>query len=180
MDHTFTAKIRQWLDTAPEERNLEEGALMVLQLNGNRIMYANIMRNPAKFAANIEYELRKFHDFRVRDLTHEQVVAMQKKVDEIEEKHNLSERETPEDPVSAPSRLGMRPDHNSLPDELKAIPEKNREIMRRMQQLQLRLRTLTLTDHPCPDSERFPFLKEIIALDKEYGDNWERYDTYGR
>ena len=29
-----------------------------------------------------------------------------------------------------------------------------------------------------PDSERYPFLKELIALDKRLHSNWEQYDHY--
>ena len=29
-----------------------------------------------------------------------------------------------------------------------------------------------------PDSERYPFLKELISLDKKLHANWEAYDHY--
>ena len=47
-----------------------------------------------------------------------------------------------------------------------------------MREVLLRLRTLSLDSATCPDSERYPYLKELIALDKKMGKNWERYDTY--
>ena len=52
-------KVKAYLDANPEERNLEEGALMVLQLTNNRIMYQNFMRRPKQYASRIEYERRK-------------------------------------------------------------------------------------------------------------------------
>ena len=30
----------------------------------------------------------------------------------------------------------------------------------------------------CKDSDRFPFLKELIELDKQYHDNWAKYDGF--
>ena len=30
----------------------------------------------------------------------------------------------------------------------------------------------------CPDGDRYPFVKELIALDDRYLSNWEKYDTY--
>ena len=47
-----------------------------------------------------------------------------------------------------------------------------------MREVHLRLRSLSLVDHPCPDSERYPFLKELIELDKKYRGNWKAYDEY--
>ena len=47
-----------------------------------------------------------------------------------------------------------------------------------MRELHLRLRSLSLDNVTCPDSERYPFLKELIALDKKLHANWEAYDHY--
>ena len=47
-----------------------------------------------------------------------------------------------------------------------------------MRELHLKLRSLSLENVTCPDSERYPFLKEIISLDKKLHSNWERYDHY--
>jgi hypothetical protein len=47
-----------------------------------------------------------------------------------------------------------------------------------MREVHLRLRTLSTADAPCPDSERYPFLKELIELDKKMHANWEQYDHY--
>ena len=47
-----------------------------------------------------------------------------------------------------------------------------------MRELHLKLRTLSTEDSPCPDSERYPFLKELITLDKKLHANWEAYDRY--
>jgi hypothetical protein len=47
-----------------------------------------------------------------------------------------------------------------------------------MRELHLKLRTLSLENTTCPDSERFPFLQEIIKLDKKLHKNWDVYDHY--
>lgn len=47
-----------------------------------------------------------------------------------------------------------------------------------MRELYLRLRSLSLDNATCPDSERYPFLKELISLDKKLHSNWEAYDHY--
>ena len=80
MDHKFTEKIREWLDKPVSERNLEEGATMLLQLNRNRILHQNIIRRGEKMMGKLEYELKKHLRIRQDGMTLNEVVAMEKKV----------------------------------------------------------------------------------------------------
>lgn len=80
-------------------------------------------------------------------------------------------------PEAAPPR-GKRPDHDSLPPEIQACYVENLSVLHRMRETHMQLRSLSLDNHPCPDSERYPFLKELIDLDKKYRANWKKYDTY--
>ncbi len=43
MDHKFTEQIRLWLETPDAERDYTVGALYLLKLSGNQIMYRNII-----------------------------------------------------------------------------------------------------------------------------------------
>ena len=174
IDHDFTEKIQQWLETAHEERDYEQGALYLLKLNGNQIMYRNLMANPRGKAEFIEYHLRKHYSFRVKDLTHAQVVAMDKQVEEIVKKHNTFTEDNP----AKEFKQGKRGDHDTLPEEIQALYVENLSIVQRMREVHLKLRTLSTADAPCPDSERYPFLKELIELDKKMHANWEQYDHY--
>ena len=54
----------------------------------------------------------------------------------------------------------------------------NASILQKMRELHLTLRNLSLDSVSCPDSERYPFLKELIELDKRYRNNWKVYDSY--
>lgn len=174
LNHEFTEKIQQWLDTPHEERDYEQGALYLLKLNGNQIMYRNLMANPRGKAEFIEYHLRKHFSFRIKDLTHAQVVEMQKQVDKIEKKHHSFTENNP----AKEFKQGKRADHDTLPDEIQALYVENLSIVQRMREVHLRLRTLSTADVPCPDSERYPFLKELIELDTKMHANWEQYDHY--
>lgn len=174
LNHEFTEKIQQWLDTPHEERDYEQGALYLLKLNGNQIMYRNLMANPRGKAEFIEYHLRKHFSFRIKDLTHAQVVEMQKQVDKIEKKHHSFTENNP----AKEFKQGKRADHDTLPDEIQALYVENLSIVQRMREVHLRLRTLSTADVPCPDSERYPFLKELIELDTKLHANWEQYDHY--
>ena len=172
MDHNFTQQIKDWLDTPAENRDFEKGALYLLKLSGNQIMYRNIIANPKGKADFIEYQLQKYYNFRVQDLTHEQVAEMEQQVESIVAEHI---------PLAAEAdtkQKGKREDHDLLPDEIKAKFVENLDLLRRMREQHLKLRTMSTEEAPCPDSERYPFLKELIALDKKLHANWEEYDHY--
>lgn len=172
MDHKFTELIKQWLETPSNQRDYSVGALYLLKLSGNQIMYRNIVAQLERRHDFVDYQIQKYYNFRVQALTHAQVEEMQQQVDVIVSEHislaaNADEHKT-----------GKRDDHDSLPDEIKAKYVENLSILQRMRELHLKLRSLSLDTSPCPDSERYPFLKELIDLDKKMHANWEDYDHY--
>ena len=172
MDHKFTELIKQWLETPSDQRDYSVGALYLLKLSGNQIMYRNIVAQLDRRHDFVDYQIQKYYNFRVQSLTHAQVEEMQQQVDVIVAEHislaaNADEHKT-----------GKRDDHDSLPDEIKAKYVENLSILQRMRELHLKLRSLSLDTAPCPDSERYPFLKELIDLDKKMHANWEEYDHY--
>ena len=172
MDNKFTELIKQWLETPSNQRDYSVGALYLLKLSGNQIMYRNIVAQLDRRHDFVDYQIQKYYNFRVQALTHAQVEEMQQQVDVIVAEHislaaNADEHKT-----------GKRDDHDSLPDEIKAKYVENLSILQRMRELHLKLRSLSLDTSPCPDSERYPFLKELIDLDKKMHANWEEYDHY--
>ena len=173
MDHKFTEQIRLWLETPEAERDYATGALYLLKLSGNQILYKNIVAALDKRHDVIEYQLQKYYIFRVQALTHAQVQEMEKQVEQIVAEHIPLAAEADESPAK-----GKRADHDSLPDEIKSKYVENLSLLQRMRELHLRLRSLSLENATCPDSERYPFLKELISLDKKLHANWEAYDHY--
>ena len=172
MDHKFTELIKQWLETPSNQRDYSVGALYLLKLSGNQIMYRNIVAQLDRRHEFVDYQIQKYYNFRVQALTHAQVEEMQQQVDVIVAEHmslaaNADEHKT-----------GKRDDHDSLPDDIKSKYVENLSILQRMRELHLKLRSLSLDTAPCPDSERYPFLKELIELDKKMHANWEEYDHY--
>ena len=172
MDNKFTELIKQWLETPSNQRDYSVGALYLLKLSGNQIMYRNIVAQLDRRHEFVDYQIQKYYNFRVQALTHAQVEEMQQQVDVIVAEHislaaNADEHKT-----------GKRDDHDSLPDDIKAKYVENLSILQRMRELHLKLRSLSLDTAPCPDSERYPFLKELIELDKKMHANWEEYDHY--
>ncbi len=191
-DPKFTEKLQQWMNTPDSQKDWSEGAMMLFQLSGNRIMYHNISINPKGKAEFIKGQLQKYLNFRLQQLTKSQVQEMQTKVDEIVEKvikpntilrkpssvgaNSISVSGKSEE--FANFKAGKRSDHDALPAEIQALYVENLDIIHRMRELHLKLRTLSLDNATCPDSERYPFLKEIIALDKKRVSNWDVYDHF--
>ena len=151
MDKKLTESLQKWLSTPREERDYEQGNLLLFRLSGNKIQYRNLAPNPAKHAEFITRNIQKYVNFRVQEFTHEQVKEMEK---------------------------GKRADHDSLPEEIRSLYVENLGIAQRMRDVQTKLRLISTEESPCPDSERYPFLKELISLDKQLHENWERYDRY--
>lgn len=173
MDHKFTELIKKWLETPEAERDYTVGALYLLKLSGNQIMYRNIVAQLDRRHDVVEYQLQKYYNFRVQALTHAQVEEMSAQVEQIVADHIPLAAEADKQP-----QKGKRADHDSLPDDIKAKYVENLSLLQRMRELHLRLRSLSLENATCPDSERYPFLKELIALDKKLHANWQTYDHY--
>lgn len=173
MDHKFTEQIKQWLEKPETERDYNVGALYLLKLSGNQIMYRNIIAQIDRRHDVVDYQLQKYYNFRVQALTHAQVEEMAAQVETIVAEHIPLAANADQNPAK-----GRRADHDSLPDEIKAKYVENLSLLQRMRELHLRLRSLSLENSTCPDSERYPFLKELISLDKKLHANWEAYDHY--
>lgn len=175
MDKEFTNKLQTWLSLPREDRDWDEGALMLLQLTGNKIMYRNLSVNPEGKANFIEGKLQQYLEFRLAELTHEQVKEMQRAVEEIVKEHTEFKSD---DNEAKNFKAGKRADHDTLPEEIQALYVENLDIVHRMRELHLKLRTMSTTDSTCADSDRYPFLKEFIKLDKKLHDNWNIYDHF--
>lgn len=174
----FTEKLQTWMNTPDDQKNWAEGALLLLQLSGNQIMYRNISVNPKGKAEFIKGQLKKYLNFRLQQLTSSQVQEMQSQVDEIVKKVIKPNDQNGKSEEFADFKAGKRADHDQLPDEIKALYVENLDFVHRMRELHLKLRSLSLENASCPDSERYPFLKEIIALDKKLHANWDTYDHF--
>lgn len=175
MDKEFTNKLQTWLSLPREDRDWDEGALMLLQLTGNKIMYRNLSVNPEGKANFIEGKLQQYLEFRLAELTHEQVKEMQHAVEEIVKEHTEFKSD---DNEAKNFKAGKRADHDTLPEEIQALYVENLDLVHRMRELHLKLRTMSTTDSTCADSDRYPFLKEFIKLDKKLHDNWNVYDHF--
>lgn len=177
MDKKLTQQITDWLNTPKAKRDLTAGATMLLKLNNNRFLHANIMRRPEKFADKLVYELRKHLRIRLDNMTMGDVVRLEAKVIPAAKK-TLA---TPPAVVSTENELpkakvarGRRGDHDRLPAEVQALWNKNLTLYQTIKQLFEKLKSMEKAQ-PC---DRYEYLKILDDVDKQYRRNLEQYDNY--
>lgn len=170
----LTPKIKEWLDTPAEERDYSVGALIVGQVSHNRILYQNLSRNPKGQAKAIEYHLQKIYKQRMIDTTHEEVKEMMTECSRIAKAYGLDYQAS----KKSDFQKGKRADHNELPPEIQRLWLENQDIRQRMRDCHTHLRLINPTNSTCPDNDRYPWAKQLVAYDKRYRDNWNKYDHY--
>lgn len=165
MDHKFTEKIREWLDKPVNERNLAEGATMLLQLNRNRILHQNIIRRGEKMMGKLEYELKKHLRIRDDGKTLHEVVAMEKVImPAVEQLVTKPEAE----------HAGKRADHDELPEEVQQLWDGNFERYTKIKALFEELKAMEKMQ-PC---DRYEKLKLLDEAEKAYREALSAYDSY--
>ena len=174
LDEKFTKAIQAWLMQEQEQRSLEEGALLLLRINRNQRLYSNIIRR--RDFQKLEYELNKHLKIRLEGLTREQVAAM--------ERHALPLiKETLAQPAPVISAdadynqaeiAGRRPDHDTLPEPVRRLYDRNGELYFKMKSLFETLKTME-DQQPC---DRHELLVQLAEMDREYRENWNTYDAF--
>lgn len=161
-DPILTSQISDWLNASPKQRSLEDGALLLLRLNANRIMYQMILRN--RLTEKLEYELQKHLNIRLHGLTRAEVAKVERQVMPRLKKELANGEEY----------RGRRADHDSLPDKVKALYERNGTRWRQMHRLFETLKTMR-DAQPC---DRHELVHQLIQLDDAYRTDWEKYDHW--
>ena len=172
--NNLTDKLQDFLDTPREDRDWNEGAILLLQLTNNTIMYRNLSINPKGKAEFIEGKLRAFLKSRREVEAHDEVIILQEQVNAIIENRT----EFKEDNEANEFKAGKRADHDRLPEDIQALYVENLDLVHRMRELHLRLRLLSDSTKQVPAAERKPLLDEFINLDKKLHANWDTYDHY--
>lgn len=174
MNNKLTERLQDFLDTPREDRDWNEGAILLLQLTNNTIMYRNLSINPKGKAEFIEDKLRAFLKSRREVEAHDEVIILQEQVNAIIENRT----EFKEDNEAKEFKTGKRADHDRLPEDIQALYVENLDLVHRMRELHLRLRLLSDSTKQVPAAERKPLLDEFINLDKKLHANWDTYDHY--
>ena len=174
MNNKLTERLQDFLDTPREDRDWNEGAILLLQLTNNTIMYRNLSINPKGKAEFIEGKLRAFLKARREVEAHDEVIILQEQVNAIIENRT----EFKEDNEAKEFKAGKRADHDRLPEDIQALYVENLDLVHRMRELHLRLRLLSDSTKQVLAAERKPLLDEFINLDKKLHANWDAYDHF--
>lgn len=174
LDEKFTAAMQAWLNDSCESRSLAEGAELLLRLNRNKWMYQQILRT--RNVSKLEYELNKHLRIRLAGYTLQEVAAMERRVmpqaKETLDKNAPTISTDAENP--APQFAGKRADHDTLPKDIRSLYDKNGDIYFKLKQTFETLKQME-NAQPC---DRFELLTVLKDLDKQYRENWQRYDSY--
>ncbi|MCR4602459.1 MAG: hypothetical protein K5683_02850 [Prevotella sp.] len=189
-DPKITKAMLEWskADHSSEEM-IVKGATLLLQVNRNKGLFMRICHNPSRGLAKLEYEIRKHLAYRQDGLNIEDVVKMDQQLQKVLPKQaeinacvkTLREIDNPpfhpdevipvaEDGASIVR--GKRPDHDSLPGDIKAIWEKNCERWRKIKASFELLKTLK---EPC---DRYEYVKAMKEAWYAYRKDMNRYDEY--
>jgi len=156
----LTAKIKEILDTPNDKIDIDSAALVLLKVNRNRILNQNILRR--NDVAKLKYELQKIYDFRSKENALNEAKELEKEVIPVIEV-TLPAAEK----IEATETKGMRPDHEKLPDDIKACYLENLNHYHKMRKLHEQLKLMG----DAKACDRYPFLKELVDLDKEVREN---------
>ena len=186
MDKKFTESLKRWLDTPREERDVREGAELLLRINGNRHIYNLAMNRPEAAHDHVEYDLKKFLQIRLDGHTVESIREMERELlpkvrslippPEEETESKLSEDDTVEETPTAPNvHRGRRSDHDELPEHIRTIYDRGGELYEKIRRTFSELQDL----EKAPPCDRYEKIKILEELYEEYIAGWDEYDAYG-
>lgn len=176
MDEKLTAQIQAYINASPEDRDIEFGAVLLLKLNKNRILFNNITRRPDKFADKLLYELKKFLAIRLDRKTTQDIVTMERELLPAVEKLLLANAEplSTDDEHTPTLVKGKRADHDNLPERVQVLWADCAGIYKNMKLLHENLKEME-NAQPC---DRYELLKQLAEQDTHYRTNMESYDGY--
>ena len=165
---------------------MREGAELLLRINGNRHIYNLAMNRPEAAHDHVEYDLKKFLQIRLDGHTVESIREMERELlpkvrtlippPEEETESELSEDDTVEETPTAPNaHRGRRPDHDELPEHIRAIYDRGGELYEKIRRTFTELQDL----EKAPPCDRYEKIKILEGLYEEYIAGWDEYDAYG-
>ncbi len=184
MDHQFTKKIGDFLQKGtPTDEEIREAAKWLLQCDPlrSRGIYNSALLRPQSMLPWVRNDLKKFYNIRMRGFERSQVDAFNKEaVKAVKESlssipEGVDLEASPQIPVL--EIRGRRKDHDQLPEDIKALWDKNAERWKKIRQLHNQL--LLMVGKPgyqaCDGNELCHVLRET---DGAMRDDYHRYDTY--
>lgn len=160
LDETLTKKIQEYLAMDTESRDYIAGTDLLLRLNRNRFLHASLRRR--RNDKKLDRELAKYLRIRLAGLT----------TAEVERMDRTTMQQAAAD--TAAPRHGKRADHDSLPQEVQDLYERNGEVFRKLRQT---FETLKGMEN-ATSCDRYEYLVQLAELDRTYRSNWQAYDNW--
>ena len=163
------------------------GAQLLLSLNRDHGMFQRIMHRPERMLSFLEYKLRRFLQIRKDGQTIRDVIKLDNEITPhlqaiinfepipVEGGAELLPVEQPAEKDGGNEmhiRKGIRPDHDQLPDNIKAIWPANAERWKKIKEAFETCKSLT---EPC---DRYEYLKVLKDTWYKYKQEMARYDDY--
>lgn len=174
MDEKLTQQIQQWLMTPREERDVPAGASLLLQLNRNNFLYSRILLRPERMHDKLEYELNKHLRIRLDGMTVHDVAELDRQLIPAVAQLLETSPHAPTATAEDAAKKGLRPDHDTLPEEIQQLYTVNGMLYQKMKQLFEQLKEM----EGAPPCDRFEYLQQLRGLDVRYRQNWETYDAF--
>lgn len=175
MDNIFTEKLRAYLDNPEEERNIEEGATMLLQLERNQSRYKSILLHARMpIYREMLFKRLKMHlQRRIDGYTLEEVKRMEPVADQMVA--TVKEVAVVDESDTVVGHTGKRADHDQLPEDARLKYQENLAVMTKMRRIHAEISLLREQGaQPCDLYER---LKMLLDLDEQRLANWADYDA---
>ena len=164
--------------------SIKKGAELLLRVNRNRGLYERICRNPKAGVKKLEYEISKHLNYRLQGYTIQDIENLDKEIvpqvqAAVDAAENAADGEVPvvqetdgDGDTGCVIVKGIRPDHDSLPEDIKAIWPANAERWKKIKETYNLLLSLNA---PCDRFEHLQLLKESWY---KYKDEMCRYDDF--
>lgn len=151
----FNQKLQAYLSQPQEDRDLIEGANLLLQLNRNRIFFQNAINRPHYHKEKLFYELEDYA----------------KRIALIVPDFDAEKSEVLNDDEGKIAK-GKRADHDKFPPEIQQLWVDNAELRAKARSYHEKLKAAT------SNCDRYEYVTLLIEANKKYHKNWEQYDAY--
>lgn len=164
----------------PTDDQIQQAALLLFRLNRNRAMYNSALSNPRGVIRWVVADLNKFLQIRLHGMTNSENVEFERATEHLVSETLSSvpvgvDIDSPSDEgAPVPALRGQRPDHDLLPDHIRALWDDNIERYKRERALHAQLATM-IDAEQC---DRAELCFQLRSLDNDLRAAYASYDDY--
>lgn len=185
MDNNLTMQIGSFLKLEkPTDQQIMAAAEMLLRLDPGRErgIYNSAMRRPQALLPWIRTDLQKFYQIRMKGMTNSEAQKFNEEteklvVETLQQKPAGVEFSTPPTNPEIKSERKKRDDHDFLPDNIKALWDKNAERWKKMREIHTQLELLIAKpDYQACDGNELCYA--LRQTDNALRADYKKYDDY--